>query len=75
MKWNKATKAIEQAMSEGKDVAIEYHIKWLTNYSKIDHVRDIVTYEWKGAECKAINTGFDQLNEGTHIIDNIYIDL
>lgn len=75
MKWNKAIKAIEQAMSEDKRVSVEYHIKWMNKYSKLEAVTEIVSYEWKGAECKAINTGSDQLNEGTHIIDNIYIDL
>lgn len=35
MKWSKAIKAIEKAMSEDKRVSVEYHIKWMTNYSKL----------------------------------------
>lgn len=74
MNWNKAVKKIEQALAEGANVAVRYHRKWVKQESHIDDVDCISDYDWNGQICKAVNTFHDQLNEGSHIIDEVLTD-
>lgn len=74
MKWEKAIAKIEKALAEGANVGIQYHRKWMKNDSHIDDVDKVVTYDWHGTECKAINTFNDSIDEGSHIIDDVLTD-
>ena len=78
MNWNKAIKQIEKAMVDGAVVSIIYHRKWMKNDSHCMTVESIVDYQYDGQICKAINlyTGgiSDQINEGSHIIDEVLVD-
>lgn len=73
MKWEKAISQIETALANGLEVEIRYHRKWTRNANdfKWGMVTDVSEYKWHGQICKAINTHFDQLNEGTHIVDEV----
>lgn len=73
MNWSKAIIKIEAALAEGKEVELKYHRKWARNVNefKWGMVENVVPYDWNGQICKAVNMHFDQLNEGTHIIDEI----
>lgn len=73
MKWNKAVKEIEKAINNGEDVEIRYHIKHDTRQPRFEKVESISEYEYQGSTCKAINTYHDQVLEGLHVIDEIYI--
>ena len=75
MKWNKALKQIEAALNEGKQVEIKCHRKWNRNSNEVRWltVEDVCSYEWKGQICKAVNTNYDQLNEGAYIIEEINV--
>lgn len=74
MNWGNAVKKIEQAQAEGAlNILIRYHVKWMKEW-RMDTVDDIITYDWHGQTCKAINTFHDQLNEGSHIIDEVIPD-
>lgn len=73
MKWNKAVNMIQTGLALDLDVSVEYHVKWNKNSSHIDRVDSMVPYEWEGQMRWAINTNFDQLNEGSYIIDDIMI--
>lgn len=74
MKWDKAINKIEKALAEGANVAVHYHRKWMKNDSHLDDVESISKYEWNGQICKAVNTFHDQLNESSHIIDEVLAD-
>jgi hypothetical protein len=74
MKWNKAVKEIEDALAAGKAASIIYHRKWMKPDSHADLVEDISEYDWQGQICKAVNTRYDQLNEDSHIIDEVIIE-
>lgn len=76
MLWIKAIEKIEQALAEGATVGVVYHKKWNRNCNEIkkDDVEGIIEYDWKGQICKAVNTTHDQINEGTHIIDEVLPD-
>lgn len=75
MKWNKAIEKIEQAQKDGAlSIMVCYHIKWDRYMRKFGDVESIITYDWHGEECKAINLNNDSLNEGTHIIDEVVPD-
>ena len=71
MKWNTAIKQIENAIAENKKIEIDYHVKWNKSNCHIDNFDSIVLYEYNGETCKAVNTWFDQINEGSHIIDDV----
>ena len=75
MKWEKALKQIEAALTDNKEVEIKYHRKWAKNIHdyRIGMVDNVVEYDWHGDTCKAINTYYDQVDEGTHIIDEVNI--
>ena len=77
MKWQQAIKKIEKAFYGGAySVSVYYRPKYSRNSN--DHrygdVVDIIEYEYNGETCKAINIKGDQLNEGSHTIDEIYVD-
>lgn len=74
MNWNKAVAKIEQALNEGANVAVQYHRKWMKNDSHIHDVEEVVEYEYKGKVCKALNLWGDQIDEGSHIIDQVLTD-
>ena len=75
MKWSKAIEIVDRALSEDMTVTITYHRKWCrnTNEIKTDEVEAVVSYEWNGENCKAVNTLHDQLNEGCYIIEEITV--
>lgn len=75
MKWEKALKQIETALANNKEVEIKYHRKWAKNIHdyRIGMVENVVEYDWHGDTCKAIDTYYDQVDEGTHIIDEVNI--
>ena len=73
MKWNKAVQQIEAALEEGKIVEIIYHRKWMKNDSHIQQVESISEYEWNGWKLKAVNLFHDQINDGSHIIDEVRV--
>lgn len=75
MKWNKAVKEIEEAIRYRVDVVVEYHVKHDTRQSRFEKVESISEYEYQGTKCKAINTYHDQVLEGLHVIDGIYVNL
>jgi hypothetical protein len=80
MKWIKAVEQIEQALAAGKAVSVRYHRRWITKFPQFDKVDSVVEYDWwnntKGCFqiCKAVNTYHKQLNEGSHIIDEVIIE-
>lgn len=74
MNWNKAVKQIEKALTAGSAVSVEYHRKWMKNDSHYDKVDNVVEYEYEGQICKAVNTWHDQINESSHIIDEVIIE-
>lgn len=74
MKWNKAVKEIEEAINNGEDVVIRYHIKHDTRQTRVMDVESVIEYEYKGSMCKAINTYDDQVLEGMHVIDEVAIN-
>ena len=73
--WEKAVALIEDAIAHDDYVAISYHRKWVPQdrhlYQKVECV---TPYEWGGGIRKAISTSCDQINEGTHIIDEVLVD-
>lgn len=75
MNWNKAIKKIEQALAANEAVSVIYHRKWMKNDSHHLDVESVIEYDWKGQICKAVNLyegGIsDQINEGSHIIDEV----
>ena len=74
MVWNKAIKQIEDGLNTGANVGVRYHVKRDRHFSYVNDVESIVDYEYKGKKCKAINLYNNQLNEGTHIIDEVRCD-
>lgn len=78
MNWNKAINKIEQALAVDKAVSVEYHRKWMKNDSHFNTVEEVISYEYSGQICKAVNLyngGIsDQINEGSHIIDKVIIE-
>lgn len=74
MKWIKAVEQIEQALAAGKAVSVQYHRKWMPQLTPIDKVDSVVEYKYAGEICKAVNTYHNQLNEGSHIIDEVIIE-
>jgi len=74
MKWIKAVEQIEQALAAGKAVSVTYHKRWMTKLPQFDKVDSVVKYEYAGEICKAVNTYYNQLNEGSHIIDEVIIE-
>lgn len=74
MKWNKAVEKIEKALANDDYVIITYHRKWMKNDSHTEAVDSISEYEWNGQICKAINTDGNQIDEDSHIIDEVAVD-
>ena len=75
MKWNKAIEKIEQAQKDGAlSILVCYHVKYDRYMRKFGDVESIITYQYDGKECKAINLAHDQLTEGTHTIDEVVPD-
>ncbi len=73
MKWNKAIYQIGKALKEGKVVEIVYHRKWMKNDSHIEQVEDLVEYSYNGWICYAVNLFNNQIDEGSHIIDEVIV--
>lgn len=73
MKWNAAVQQIGAALKEGKIVEVVYHRKWMKNDSHIEQVESLSEYQWNGWIHYAVNLFHDQLNEGSHIIDEIIL--
>lgn len=74
MKWIKAVEQIEQALAAGKAVGVYYHRRWIKNDSHAGIVDSISRYMWNGEICYAVNTYNNQLNESSHIIDEVIIE-
>lgn len=74
MNWNKAVKQIEQALTADVAVSVRYHRKWMKNDCHFDKIDSVTEYEYKGQICKAVTTYHDQINEGSHIIDEVIIE-
>ena len=65
---------IEQALAAKKAVSVKYHRRWMTKLPQFDKVDSVVEYAYTGEICKAVNTYNNQLNEGSHIIDEVIIE-
>lgn len=74
MKWNKAVEQIEQALAADKAVSVYYHRKWMKNDAHYDKVDSVCEYDWHGETCKSVNTYNDQIDEYSHIIDEVIIE-
>jgi len=80
MKWNKAVDQIEQALATRKAVSVRYHRKWMKQDEHFDKVEIVSKYEWWNDTkccfqiCKVVNTFHDQLDESSHIIDEVIIE-
>lgn len=69
MKWSKAIEHIKYGLENNKEVEIWYHRKWNKNDFHCDKVDCISEYEWQGEKQEVINTLYDQVDGGIHIID------
>lgn len=74
MNWNKAINRIEKALSDGANVAVDYHRKHMVNDRHIHDVESVVEYDWKGQSCKAISVTGNLLDEDSTIIDEVLVD-
>ena len=72
MKWTTAIGQIETMLAMGESVVISYHRKWMKNDSHIEDVQDILSYEYQGKECKAVQTAFQSVEDGNFIIDEVF---
>lgn len=75
MKWDKAVKKIEDAISNNAlCVSILYHRKHDKNESHWEDVKYVSPYEFEGKTCKAVFTTSNCLDEDAFVIDDVCPD-